>query len=436
LLEQITQFKNLGLEEKLKIVPKLENEKRLDKRVQEDIANLDLALVAIPDSLPDVAFLGEAAIELLPQVAILRKIRTTMAAIKGEVEKTLVQLSIDLDSHKSVLKGLQLSLTDAIKAEEDILETTFKELPSCEGRSGKEIGVQFQNLMKDIERIRPQEALLANRKAAVKELFKTRKLLLDELSSIRAERSSYYERALKTLNKKLDGKLKLSISPEADRTPLIQFLLSCNLEGIADGRLAWIKTSDDFSPVKLSELISEGSEALKNANWSVTNTVAEALTRLTLAQRLEIAEIELPDIIKIELNVAHEGAENYRELSKLSTGQQCTAILHLLLLSNLDPLIMDQPEDNLDNAFIADRIVSELRSAKIARQFIFATHNANIPVFGDAEWIGVFSAEDGRAKLSTEFQGAIDVPQIRDKAAEILEGGKTAFNQRKAKYGY
>jgi ABC-type lipoprotein export system ATPase subunit len=45
---------------------------------------------------------------------------------------------------------------------------------------------------------------------------------------------------------------------------------------------------------------------------------------------------------------------------------------------------MDQPEDNLDNAFIADRIVRELRQAKTQRQFIFATHNANIPVFGDA----------------------------------------------------
>ena len=436
LLEQVEQFKSLGLEEKLKIVPKLENEKRLDKRVQDDIDNLDLALTTISDSLPDVAFLGEAAIEALPHATILRQIRAVMETIKVEVEKTLIQLNVDLGSHKSVLKGLRSSLADVIKVEEDVLEKTFKELPSCEGRSGKEIGVQFQNLMKDIERIRPQEILLANRKTALEGLLKTRKSLLDELSSIRAERSSHFERALKKLNKKLDGKLKLSVSPEADRTPLIQFLLACNLDGVAEARLAWIKTADDFSPVKLSELISEGPEVLKNANWGVTNTVADALTRLTLAQRLEIAEIELPDIIKIELNVAHEGAENYRDLSKLSTGQQCTAILHLLLLSNLDPLIMDQPEDNLDNAFIADRIVSELRSAKIMRQFIFATHNANIPVFGDAEWIGVFSAAEGHAELPAEFQGAIDVPQIRDKAAEILEGGKTAFNQRKAKYGF
>ena len=97
---------------------------------------------------------------------------------------------------------------------------------------------------------------------------------------------------------------------------------------------------------------------------------------------------------------------------------------------------MDQPEDNLDNAFIADRIVDELRTAKIGRQFIFATHNANIPVFGDAEWIGVLEATGESASMPKESQGAIDVPNVKKKAAEILEGGKTAFNQRRAKYGY
>ena len=98
--------------------------------------------------------------------------------------------------------------------------------------------------------------------------------------------------------------------------------------------------------------------------------------------------------------------------------------------------MVDQPEDNLDNAFIADRIVAELRSAKLVRQFLFSTHNANIPVFGDAEWIGVLQSDSGQAVMSKELQGAVDVPAIRDKAAEILEGGKMAFNQRRVKYGY
>ena len=97
---------------------------------------------------------------------------------------------------------------------------------------------------------------------------------------------------------------------------------------------------------------------------------------------------------------------------------------------------MDQPEDNLDNAFIADRIVQELRSEKTKRQFIFATHNANIPVFGDAEWIGVFSATSDKAEMPDTYQGSIDVPNIRDHVADILEGGKIAFIQRKEKYDF
>ena len=126
----------------------------------------------------------------------------------------------------------------------------------------------------------------------------------------------------------------------------------------------------------------------------------------------------------------------FKPIDELSTGQQCTAVLHLLLLDNQDPLILDQPEDNLDNAFIAERIVSELRRAKLTRQFLFATHNANIPVFGDAEWIGVLSVEDGHGKILPQEQGAIDVPSVQRLAADILEGGKSAFNQRREKYGF
>ena len=81
-------------------------------------------------------------------------------------------------------------------------------------------------------------------------------------------------------------------------------------------------------------------------------------------------------------------------------------------------------------------IVKELRAAKTSRQFLFATHNANIPVFGDAEWIGVFTAVDNHGALSFDAQGSIDVPVIRDQVANILEGGRDAFNQRKEKYEF
>jgi len=435
--EQLGQFKSLGLEEKLKIVPLLEAEKRLQKRgVEEEGHNLDKAFQSVRDSLPDTVFLSDSAIVHLPHTESLRKLRASLDALRGDAEALLNQWQEKYAAAKAVVASIAQELNAGIQQEEAALEKTFKEFPALEGKGGKEIGIEFHSLLKEIERIRPKQTIIENRRKVLAELNWQRKAILDELSSIRAERSALFERTLKSLNRRLSGKLKLTVKPEAERTPVIRFLLGCRLESIAEGRLAWIREADDFSPVKLAELIRRGADVLQDAGWNITPTVAEALVRLTTEQVLQLEELELPDLIDIELNTAHEGQENFRPLDKLSTGQQCTAILHLLLLQNLDPLLMDQPEDNLDNAFIADRIVVELRSAKIARQFIFATHNANIPVFGDAEWIGVFEAREGRAYMPPESQGAIDVMQVRDKAANILEGGKTAFNQRKAKYGY
>lgn len=435
--EEIKQFKSLGIEEKLRIVPFLEKEKRLAKRVlKEELHNLNLAFAKVRDSLPDATFLSDKAIGSLPHKAELASVRGELDAIKQKAEAILKQWNTDFQCSLARAEEAIAKVNAGISQKEEELEKTFKELPATEGKSGREVGTEFQNLLRDIERIRPKKALIESRKNRYAELSQQRQAILNKLSQIRAERSARFDRSLKKLNRKLKGKMRLTVAPEAERKNLTQFLLNCQMENVGAGRLRWVDEVDDFSPVRLSQLIRQGVDALQNANWSITPSVAESLTRLPQEKILQLEEIELPDRVSIELNTAHEATENYRPLDKLSTGQQCTAILHLLLLQNKDPLIMDQPEDNLDNAFIADRIVTELRSAKIARQFIFATHNANIPVFGDAEWIGVFDATDDKAIMPPEYQGAIDVPDVKNKAAEILEGGKPAFNQRRAKYGF
>ncbi len=373
----------------------------------------------------------------LPHAEGLRKMKTVLETLSVEAENLLSLWQGKYAAAKEDIEKFAQELTADIQQEEFALEKTFKDLPASEGKTGKQIGLEFHALMKEIERIRPKKIAIENIKNLITELQKQRKSILDELSARRADRSAQFARALKKLNKRLAGKVRLEVKAESDRRPVIDFLLSCRPDGVGEARLSWVKEADDFSPVKLAEMIRAGIDALRNAQWGVTPTVADALVRLPQDQVLQLEELELPDLINIELNIAHdEDRENFRPLDKLSTGQQCTAILHLLLLQNLDPLIMDQPEDNLDNAFIADRIVAELRSAKIARQFLFATHNANIPVFGDAEWIGGFEAANDQARMPIESQGAIDVPEVRNKAAVILEGGRAAFNQRKTKYGF
>ncbi len=435
--EQLEQFNSLGIGEKLKIIPHLEQAKRIIKRAREQEGpNLERSVHAVRDNLPDTTFLSDTAIEKLPAVEVFKKIRTELDSMRNETEALIQEWQKKYGERISQIEALAGQITDVIKKEEEVLEKNFKALPTCEGKTGQQVGEEYQRLMRDIEKIRPKKAMIATRGELLASLNKRRKAILQDLSIQRAERSAHFERSLKKLNKRLAGKLRLQVKTEADRQPVVNFLLGCRLEGVGEKRLAWVNENDDFSPVRLAELIRLGADALREANWSITPTVADALTKLSPVQVLQLEEIEQPDMIVIELNTAHEGAEKFRMLDKLSTGQQCTAILHLLLLENKDPLLMDQPEDNLDNAFIADRIVTELRRAKIARQFIFATHNANIPVFGDAEWIGVFEASDNQAIMPNEAQGAIDVPHVRDQAAAILEGGKAAFNQRRLKYGY
>ena len=435
--ESVGVFKSLGIEEKLKIVPLLETEKQLLERcLESEVLNIDESFKAVSDSLPDTTFMNDASLEKLPHANILKKIKVSIDDLRMYAESLLKQWQEKYTVIKKILEKYESELNGKINDEENILENIFKDIPSSEGKTGKQIGIEYQDLLREIERIKPKKSVIDTHKKLEKELLKQRQAILNEISSLRTERSTKFSRTLKTLNRRLEGKLQMDIKPEANRRPVIDFLLDCRLEGIKEGRLSWINDIDDFSPVKLSQIIQKGFDALKRSEWGITEIMANALLRIPRDKVLQLEELELANHVEIRLNTAHEGAENFKPLDKLSTGQQCTAILHLLLLQNVDPLIMDQPEDNLDNAFIAERIVTELRAAKIERQFIFATHNANIPVFGDAEWIGVLETDEKQGKLSQEMQGAIDVPAIRDKAAIILEGGKAAFNQRKAKYGY
>jgi hypothetical protein len=122
----------------------------------------------------------------------------------------------------------------------------------------------------------------------------------------------------------------------------------------------------------------------------------------------------------------------FKESTHLSTGQRCTTILPILLTQSERPLLIDQPEDNLDNAFVYETIVRALQTIKGSRQVIFVTHNPNIPVLGEAERVFVFSS-DGRHS-SLKQVGTVD--ECREQIERILEGGREAFLLRKARYGH
>lgn len=127
----------------------------------------------------------------------------------------------------------------------------------------------------------------------------------------------------------------------------------------------------------------------------------------------------------------------YIPFRNASAGQQATALLKTLLNQAGPPLIIDQPEEDLDNPVMLE-IVEQVWQAKQKRQLIFASHNANLVVNGDAELVAScdYRTAGDQSRGTIAGEGAIDVPEVCDAIKRIMEGGEAAFNLRKEKYGF
>ncbi len=133
------------------------------------------------------------------------------------------------------------------------------------------------------------------------------------------------------------------------------------------------------------------------------------------------------DSLDVQYNATGEG-ENFLSIEEGSPGQRTAALLAFLLSYGDEPLILDQPEDDLDNLLIYDLIVTQLRNMKRNRQIIVVTHNANIVVNGDSELIVALAPHYGETKK--DCNGSLQEKEVRETICAIMEGGSKAFEDR------
>lgn len=130
----------------------------------------------------------------------------------------------------------------------------------------------------------------------------------------------------------------------------------------------------------------------------------------------------------VDLQYKRDASSSFQSLQQASAGQKTAAILSFLLAHGSEPLLMDQPEDDLDNALVSQLVVTQLRNNKSRRQMIVITHNANIVVNGDAELVMPMEFVGGQIVNNTA--GGLQERSVRRKICEIMEGGEEAFEQR------
>lgn len=130
----------------------------------------------------------------------------------------------------------------------------------------------------------------------------------------------------------------------------------------------------------------------------------------------------------LDIRYSLKDGEGFKPVQQGSPGQKTAALLAFILSYGNEPLVLDQPEDDLDNHLIYDLIVTQLREIKQKRQIFVVTHNANIVVNGDAENVIALDIKAGQTTIVT--QGGLQEPAVRDEICRVMEGGKEAFEQR------
>ncbi|MFY9820096.1 MAG: AAA family ATPase [Thermoanaerobaculia bacterium] len=428
--ETLKRYQDEGLEERLKERSLVVREERVLKTIAERASPFEGFLEQLRRGLPiDRAFLSSQALVDLPGKDILAQADKALAALESSLQKLAAQMEEALQRFSEELGGINRQWEERKRAVQKDYEKILRELQ----RSNVD-GEDFIRLRKQIEDLRPLQERRIFLRRQLDEIVALRRNLTAEWEDLKSAQFRELEHAASRVNKTLRLHVRVTVSAAGNRDSLAQLI-----QELAGGRLTETKEAvrqrSNLSVQELASALRAGSEAVQRM-LKIPPSQADRLAAACPEIALRIEELNLPATTRIELNVGTEDDPAWQELEDLSTGQKATAVLLLLLLESDAPLVVDQPEDDLDNRFITEVVVPKMREEKRRRQFIFSTHNANIPVLGDAELIVGLQPAQGQAELPVEQMGSMDSDPVRSLVEEILEGGQRAFELRRLKYGF
>lgn len=258
---------------------------------------------------------------------------------------------------------------------------------------------------------------------------------------------------------RIEQKLRFLYNKELERIRQINKLYEIDMKkteiniqyseypGEKDNKFFFVSVSNKEHPVEyakrmivesVNKTIKKGFDKKKVGDifreYATTNELngktKDSVTFIELIQK--ISEFEELRAEKVQ-RIIYKVGEEYIDLHKTSPGTQTNAVMEFILHTDSTvPLLIDQPEDNIDNEARYAQLTRWVRNQKYKRQIILVTHDANIVINGDAECVII--AEHTSDKFSYEY-GALEYGDILDKAAVILDGGKTAIHRRIEKYG-
>lgn len=343
----------------------------------------------------------------------LKQLQPKLLGTRDEVEKTRSVLNDELEKLKIVHEKQELEFRDIVE---------------------KNIAAKGLSAEREQMEQRKNELLLTRRKSdelssGLARLKQVRQDMLSELSRLEDERFNIRNKIAEYITENVAQPMRVEVFQYGNRDQY-ENLLSEILKGSGiHYRSVVTRVAASISPHELVEFVrSRNCERIQVQSGINSDQARTLVQRVDDPQlQLELESVELADLPSIQL----KDGEEFKDTLHLSTGQKCTAILPILLLVSGNPLLIDQPEDNLDNRFIFETIVDAIIKAKKHRQMIFITHNPNIPVLADADKVFVFASDGTKAWVANS--GSVD--DCKEDIINLLEGGREAFERRKERYG-
>jgi len=427
--EKLRRYKELGIETKLKMQADFTREEALLKSSREGLPLIKKALEQLRRTLAQNSGKTETALLAeLPNADLWARLEKTLSGFQEKMQH-------HLDDAGEILGETEIALfeiAEAWKIRRDQEERSAREVKTTDGEA-------FLKLRREYETLAPLKKEARRLKEQEDDLQETRAQLLQDWEEVKWQLFELDQAAAAKVSKELEGRVAARVAKEGNLAPLLEILQEhYDKKKFRD---AVASKLDDEHPIAIVDFIQhlrEGKKSLQEI-YAFTDKRAEQLANLPAEEILAIEELDLPTSVYFELNIAEPNkAPKWKPLHALSIGQKATAILLVLFLESETPLVIDQPEDDLDNRFITGTIIPTLRDEKRKRQFIFATHNANLPVLGDAELIVALEpgSDETPAQIKDDHLGAIDTASVKWLVEQILEGGQQAFEMRRVKYGF
>lgn len=250
------------------------------------------------------------------------------------------------------------------------------------------------------------------------------------MAEVRRLKSRLVETAAQGLTGRLGTRVRIRVEPLADTSLLLKQLdMAVKGQSVKSDQLKALAAK--HSPTTIANAIREGATKVEALGCSAATASKLCVVEPNAVRALE--EVDTPDQIIIEVNLAGSTDDpSWQDVVNVSPGQRAMALLALALAGGTEPLVIDQPEDDLDNRYIYDEVVKVLAVVCQRRQVIVATHNANIPILGDAELVLALDADGKKAKVLAS--GGLEDPTVAEWARRILEGGEAAFQARHRRY--